>query len=54
MPIDDVKGFDQVANLKKFIERCNSYEEFIGLQVHQKWAKYFEKDKNIACYSELY
>lgn len=45
--------FDQVANLKKFIERCNSDEEFIGLQVHQKWTKYFEKAKTITCYSEL-
>ncbi len=38
---------------RKFIERCNSEEEFIGLQVHQKWTKYFEKAKSIACYSEL-
>ncbi len=36
VPIDDAKCFDQVANLKKFIERCNSDEEFISLQVHQK------------------
>ena len=53
VPIDDVKCFDQVTNLKKFTERCNSDEEFIGLQVHQKWTKYFEKAKSIACYSEL-
>ncbi len=36
MPIDDVKCFDQVANLKNIIERCNSDEEFIGLQVLPK------------------
>ncbi len=55
VPIDDTKCFDQVANLKKFIERCNSDEEFISLQVHQKWEgqRYFEKAKSIACYSEL-
>ncbi len=55
VPIDDAKCFDQVANLKKFIERCNSDEEFISLQVHQKWEgqRYFEKAKSIACYSEL-
>lgn len=52
VPIDDVKCFDQVTNLKKIIERYNS-DEFIGLQVHQKWTKYFEKAKSIACYSEL-
>ncbi len=27
--------------------------KLIGLQVHQKWTKYFEKAKSIACYSEL-
>lgn len=52
VPIDDVKCFDQVANLKKFIESCSD-DEFMGLQVHQKWTKYFEKAKSIACYSEL-
>ncbi|KAJ4938877.1 hypothetical protein JOQ06_028343 [Pogonophryne albipinna] len=51
--IDDVKCFDQVTNLKRFTERCNRDEEFSGLQVHQKWTKYFEKAKSIACYSEL-
>ncbi len=35
------------------MEMCNRDEEFIGLQVHQKWTKYFEKAKSIACYSEL-
>ena len=50
--VDDVKCFDQVTNLKKVTERCNS-DEFSGLQVHQKWTKYFEKAKNISCYSEL-
>ncbi|KAJ8415273.1 hypothetical protein AAFF_G00422530 [Aldrovandia affinis] len=53
VPIDDAKCFDQVTNLKKFTERCNSDGEFNGLQAHQKWTKYFEKAKSIACYSEL-
>uniref|UniRef100_A0A8C4T0E1 Uncharacterized protein n=1 Tax=Erpetoichthys calabaricus TaxID=27687 RepID=A0A8C4T0E1_ERPCA len=51
--VDDVKCFDQVTNLRKFTETCNHDEEFSGLQVHQKWTKYFEKAKSIACYSEL-
>lgn len=52
--IDDVKCFDQVSNLKKFTESCNSDEEFSNyLLAHQKWTKYFEKSKNIECHSEL-
>lgn len=53
MPIDEGQCFDQVTYLKKFTERCNSDEEFSGLQLHQRWTKYFEKGKSIACYSEL-
>lgn len=53
VPDDDVKCFDQVTNLRKFTERCNHDEEISGLQVHQKWTKYFEKAKSTACYSEL-
>nr|XP_033948870.1 zinc finger protein 583-like [Pseudochaenichthys georgianus] len=51
--IDDVKCFDQVTNLKRFTERCNRDEEFSGLQVHQKWTKYFEKVKSIAYVQQL-
>ncbi|CAM2108112.1 unnamed protein product [Caretta caretta] len=52
--MDDVKCFDQVSNLKKFTESCNSDDEFSNyLLAHQKWAKYFEKSKNIECHSEL-
>ena len=51
--IDDVKCFDQVSNLKKFVESCSEDEAFMGLQVHQRWVKYFEKAKSIGCYSEL-
>ncbi|CAM2119505.1 unnamed protein product [Caretta caretta] len=51
--IDDVKCFDQVSNLKKFTESCNSDEEFSNLLAHQEWTKYFEKSKNIECHSEL-
>lgn len=53
MSIDEGQCFDQVTYLKKFTERCNSDEEFSGLQLHQRWTKYFEKGKSIACYSEL-
>lgn len=53
VPIDDAKCFDQVTNLKKFTESGISDGEFKGLQMHQKWTKYFEKPKSIACYSEL-
>lgn len=48
-PVDDVKCFDQVPNMKKFTERCNSDEEFSALEVHQKWTKYFDKEKSVAC-----
>ncbi|CAM2106241.1 unnamed protein product [Caretta caretta] len=51
--IDDVKCFDQVSNLKKFTESCNSDEEFSNLLAHQKWTKYFEKSKNTEYHSEL-
>uniref|UniRef100_A0A0F8AZA3 HAT C-terminal dimerisation domain-containing protein n=3 Tax=Larimichthys crocea TaxID=215358 RepID=A0A0F8AZA3_LARCR len=53
VPIDDVKCFDEVVNLKRFVESRGDDNEFMGLQVHQKWAKYFEKAKSIAAYSEL-
>ena len=55
VPIDDAKCFDQVTNLKKFTESniSDADAEFKGLQVHKKWSKYFEKAKNIDCYSEL-
>lgn len=53
VPVDDVKCFDQVTNLRKFTEKCNHDEEFSGLHVHRKWTEYFEKAKSTACYSEL-
>ncbi|MEQ2202200.1 hypothetical protein XENOCAPTIV_027038 [Xenoophorus captivus] len=34
VPVDDVKCFDQVTNLKEFTERCSNDEKFSGLQVH--------------------
>ncbi|CAM2116517.1 unnamed protein product [Caretta caretta] len=55
LQIDDVKCFDQVSNLKKFMESCNSDEEFSNyFLAHQKWTKYSEKSKNIECHSEHY
>lgn len=51
--VDDVKCFDQVCNLKKFVENYKSDEEFNKLPAHKKWTKYFEKSKNIECHAEL-
>lgn len=51
--IDDAKCFDQVTNLKKFIERSNSDEDFSDLQAHQKWTKFLEKSKSVDFHSEL-
>lgn len=48
VPIDDIKCFDQVSNLKK----CSD-DEFMYPQVHQKKTKYFEKAKSIVYYSQL-
>lgn len=51
--IDDAKCFDQLTNLKKFTERCNSDGDFSDLQAHKKWTKYFERSKSTEFYSEL-
>lgn len=51
--IDDVMCFDQMSNLKQFVKNYKSDEEFSNLPAHQKWARYFEKCKNIECHSQL-
>ena len=51
--IDDVKCFDQVTNLKKFIEKSNSDGDFSDLQAHQRWTKFFERSKSDDFHSEL-
>ncbi|KAE8286299.1 hypothetical protein D5F01_LYC15984 [Larimichthys crocea] len=55
-PMEEFSPFmwmDMIVNLKRFVESRGDDNEFMGLQVHQKWAKYFEKAKSIAAYSEL-
>ncbi|CAM1303666.1 Uncharacterised protein g3571 [Pycnogonum litorale] len=51
--IDDGKCFDQLANLKLFIEKHIDEEEFKNMLAHQKWTRYFHQSKNITCHSEL-
>lgn len=53
LPIDDAVCFDQVTNLKKFLETCNSDGDFGDLQAHQKWTKYFERSKSTEFHSEM-
>nr|XP_028566005.1 uncharacterized protein LOC114586556 isoform X1 [Podarcis muralis] len=50
--IDYGKCFDQFFNLRKFVNQYKGDDEFINLQAHQKWAKYFETSENM-CQSEL-
>lgn len=50
--IDDSKCFDQVTNLKTFIERSNSDAGFRDLQAHLRWKKFFERSKSVDFHSE--
>ena len=51
--VDDAKCFDQICNLKRFVESYLQDEEFIKLPTHKKWCKYFDQSKNITCNSEI-
>ena len=51
--VDDAKCFDQICNLKQFVESYLPEEEFIKLPTHKKWCKYFDQSKNITCHSEI-
>lgn len=51
--IDDAKCFDQVTNLKKFIERRNRNADFSDLLAHQISTKFFERCKSVDFHSEL-
>lgn len=53
VPIDDVKCFDQLCNLKKFVNMHKNNGEFSDLQPYQKWTKYFESSTDITRHSEL-
>ena len=50
--VDEAKCFDQICNLKEFVESYLQNEEFIELPTHKKWCKYFDQSKNITCHSE--
>ena len=51
--VDDTKCFDQICNLKQFVESYLQDQEFIKLPTHKKWCKYFDHSKNITCHSEI-
>ena len=51
--INDTKCFDQLINLKGFVEINKDDETFQDLLIHQKWTKYFTQSKSIDCHSEL-
>ena len=51
--VDDAKCFDQICNLKQFVESYPQDEEFIKLPTHKKWCKYFDLSKNVSCHSEI-
>ena len=50
--VDDAKCFDQICNLKQFVESYLQDEECIKLPTHKKWSNYFDKSKDITCHSE--
>ena len=51
--VDDSRCFDQLCNLKKFVEANHDEEEFNSLFAHEKWVQYFKGCKNEECFSEL-
>ena len=52
MHVDDSKCFDQLCNLKKFVEANCKDDDFNEL-AHERWVKYFSNCKNDECSSEL-
>ena len=51
--VGDAKCFDQICNLKQFVESYLQDEEFFKLPTRKKWCKYFNQSKNITCHSEI-
>ena len=51
--VDDANCFDQICNLKQFVEGYLQDEEFIKPRTHKKWCKYFDQSKSITCHSEI-
>ena len=51
--VNDAKCFDQICNLKQFVESYLQDEESIKLPTHKKWCKYFNQSKNITCHLKI-
>src|SRR6218665_253268 len=51
--IDDGKCFDQLCNLKRFVELNRNKEDFIAQLAHEKWVNFFKSCKTEECFSEL-
>ena len=51
--VNDAKCFDQICNLKQFVESFLQDKEFIKLSTHKKWYKYFDQFQSITCHSEI-
>jgi ferredoxin-fold anticodon binding domain-containing protein len=51
--VDDVKCFDLFGNLNNFVEGAQNDEDFKSVSVSDKWVKYFQKNCNADCHSEL-
>jgi hypothetical protein len=45
MPVGDIKCFEEVNDVKKFMASCLNDEEFTTLVIQQKWTKYFENSE---------
>ena len=51
--MDNAKCFDQIRNLKQFMESYLLDKEFMKLPTPEKWCKYFDQSTNITCHSEI-
>ena len=51
--VDDSKCFDQLCNLKTFVEANCDEGDFVAQLAHEKWVKYFNSCKSEECFSEL-
>ena len=51
--VNDGKCFDQLCNLKKFVEANSTDDDFKELLSHKRWVNYFSNCKNQECFSEL-
>ena len=45
LPFDDIKCFEEVGDMKKFMASCFNDEEFTTLVLYQKWTKCFENSE---------